>query len=80
MSEENRKQNVELNEAELDGVSGGGILDDPNYKIAKMERLHCNLCRAAGCRCEGGSKQALYEYVARHGEIRNYRDCPFCKP
>ena len=75
MSEENK--NPELNDAALEGVSGGiSVVYAAKAAVALCEQ--CGMYRG-DCYCDGGGQAALSDYLLAHGSVDRYYECPFLK-
>ena len=73
MSEEIRNQNTELNDAALEGVSGGKSI----YEV-KADDI-CRSCPRYRNNCGDSSSRwgELVDYMKAHGILYFYYQCPF---
>lgn len=69
MSEE--RKNSELNEAELEGVSGGAGWDYAYSDAIFAANAICKPCR----KCKHSVD--LAKYMLEHGNIGSYNECPY---
>lgn len=87
MCEENRKLNPELNEAALEGVSGGvggvggvngvngGVIVNYSQEALDKATLFCSYCkRDFPTGCNGGSPELLAQCI---GTVEEYYLCPY---
>ena len=72
MGEEIRNRNPELNDAELEGASGGA----GDSLIQKAQGV-CKGCTSR--RSCGSGAEELAEYMAKHGTISRVTECPAFK-
>lgn len=75
MSEEIKNPGTEMNEATLEGASGGFAISQDPYDRAQEICCDCLINRSAA-KCSGGPVH-LGKYQEEHGNIASYTSCPF---